>query len=122
MKTATAHNELFPIPHNPQTDAQLLADMDDLVRRASQGDSRAIGAIAIAFGKMLLEEARAVMGDFAQEAEDVLQDFFVSLLERRSRFTPAHGRAIPWMCGLVRAMARKHRAEREREWGIEDEP
>lgn len=62
------------------------------------------------------------MGDFAQEAEDVVQDLLLELLEGRSRFTPAHGEAIPWMCGIVRAMARKRRAERQREWGIEEDP
>ena len=116
------HNTQSQVPSTPHTDAQRLADFDDLVRRASQGDRRAIGAIAIAFSADLLKEARAVMGDFAHEADDVLQDFFVSMLEGQSRFTPAQGRAIPWMCGIVRAMARKHRAHREREWGIEDDP
>jgi DNA-directed RNA polymerase specialized sigma24 family protein len=62
------------------------------------------------------------MGDFAHEAEDVLQDFLLSLLERQSRFTPAQGRAIPWMCGLVRSMAGRRRAEREQEWGRIPEP
>jgi DNA-directed RNA polymerase specialized sigma24 family protein len=122
MKTAINRNRQYPFDSNPQTDAQLRDDFDVLVVRASQGDQRAIGAIAIAFGPKLLGEAQAVMGDFAQEAADVLQDFFLSLLEGQSRFTPAHGRAIPWMCGIVRAMARKHCADREREWEDGDWP
>jgi DNA-directed RNA polymerase specialized sigma24 family protein len=118
----TNHNMSFSTRHNPQTDAQLEADFDDLVMRATHGDERALGAIAIAFGPTLLEEARAVMGDFEHEAGDVLQDSFLSLLERRSQFTPPHGRAVDWMCGIIRATARKHRADRERDWGIENEP
>lgn len=118
----TNRNTSFPTPHNPQTDAQLQDDFDDLAMRATHSDRRGLGAIAIALGPTFLEEARAVMGDFAQEAGDVLQDFFLALLEGRSRFTPAHGRAVPWMCGIVRATARKHRAECEKRWGVDDDP
>jgi hypothetical protein len=117
MKTTTVTSISFhPLP---KTDAQLQDELDVLVLRAAQGDDRAIAAIAVAFAPMLLGEASAVLGDFEDEAADVLQDFLGLLLERRSRFTPAQGRAIPWMCGLVRAMARKHRSEREREWGVD---
>jgi DNA-directed RNA polymerase specialized sigma24 family protein len=122
MKTTNVHNKQFSFTHNPQTDAQLQADFDDLAMGASHGDKRALGAIAIALSPTLLEEARAVMGDFEQEAGDVLQDFFLTLAEGRSRFTPAHERAIAWMCGIIRAMARKHRAECEKRWGIDDDP
>ena len=120
MKTTIVESLSFdPLP---KTDAQLQDELDVLVNRAAHGDGRAIASIAIAFGPMLLQEASAVLGDFEDEAADVLQDFLVLLLERRSRFTPSQGRAIPWMCGLVRAMARKYRAEREREWEVESEP
>jgi DNA-directed RNA polymerase specialized sigma24 family protein len=122
MKTATVRNTPPSCNSTPPTDAQLQDDLDALVMRASLGDRRAIGAIAVAFGPRLLQEARAVLRDFEQEAEDVLQDFVLSLVERQSRFTPAHGRAIPWMCGIVRALARKRRADRERDWDIETWP
>jgi DNA-directed RNA polymerase specialized sigma24 family protein len=122
MKTANLRNTPPSCNSTPRTDAQLQDDLDALVMRASRGDRRAIGAIAVALGPRLLQEAPAVLGDFEQEAEDVLQDFCLSLVERQSRFTPAHGRAIPWMCGIVRAMARKHCADREREWEDGDWP
>jgi hypothetical protein len=54
--------------------------------RASHGDERALGAIAIAFGPTLLREARVELGPFDSHAGDVLHDFFASLLEGRSRF------------------------------------
>jgi DNA-directed RNA polymerase specialized sigma24 family protein len=119
MKTATLRNTPPSCNSTPRTDAQLQDALDALAMRASRGDRRAIGAIAIAFGPRLLQEARAVLGDLEQEAEDVLQDFFLCLVDRRSRFTPARGRAIPWMCGIVRAIARKRRADRERDWATE---
>jgi DNA-directed RNA polymerase specialized sigma24 family protein len=124
MKTMTKTATPFPlrIVRNPKTDEEIIAEPDDTVRRASQGDRDAIGTIAILSGTMLLDEARAVLGDFEHEAADVVQDFLLALLERRSPFTPGKGRAIPWMCGLVRAMARKRLAERERDFGVEPGP
>jgi DNA-directed RNA polymerase specialized sigma24 family protein len=122
MKTTNVRNRQLSSPLHPPTDAQRQEDFDDLVMRASHGDRRALGAIAIACSPALLAEARAVMGPFAHDGEDVLQDFFLALLEGRSRFTPAHGRAVAWMCGIVRAIAQRHRAEREREQGTEDDP
>jgi DNA-directed RNA polymerase specialized sigma24 family protein len=122
MKTANARNRQLSVVQ-PQTDAQHQDEFDDLVQRATRGDRRALGAIAIALSPTLLQEAREVLGeDFAQEAGDVLQDFFLMLLEGRSRFVPAHGRGLAWMCGIIRSMARRYRKAREMEWGIGDDP
>jgi len=125
MKTSNTHM------HHPQpcrlfqteTDAQQLDDFDDLVRRATEGDRSALSAIAIALGPSLLKEARETLGeDCAHEAEEVRQDFFLMLLEGESQFLPAQGRAVPWMCGIIRAMARRYRVAGERRWGIGDDP
>jgi hypothetical protein len=122
MKTANALEQQFSFTES-QTDAQLEDDFDDLARRATHGDGRALGAIAIAMSPMFLEEARDALGEhFAREAGDVLQDFFLMLLEGRLRFMPAYGRAIEWMCGIIREMARMRRVECEVRWGIEDDP
>jgi DNA-directed RNA polymerase specialized sigma24 family protein len=128
MKTTAPRNtEMFTIDmtndaaNDTTTDARIRHEFDDLVMRASQGDRRAIGAIAVAIGPKLLVEARKILGEFDQEAEDVLQDFLVALLERRLRFEPAHGRAMPWMCRMVRAIAWRKSEERERDWGLEIE-
>jgi hypothetical protein len=55
------------------SDAQVQDEFDDLVMRASEGDSRAIAAIAVALGPMLRTEARSVLRELAQDADDVLQ-------------------------------------------------
>jgi DNA-directed RNA polymerase specialized sigma24 family protein len=122
MKTTTLRKVSSSSRIHTNTDAQRQADFNDLVWRATHGDRRALGAIAIAISPTLLEEARQVLGEFAQEAGDVLQDFFVALLEGQSRFVPAHGRALEWMCGVIRAMARQHRAECERRWKRGEDP
>jgi DNA-directed RNA polymerase specialized sigma24 family protein len=128
MKTTAASNtEIFTIDmtndaaNDTTADERIRDEFDDLVMRASQGDRRAIGAIAVAIGPKLLVEVRTMLGEFDQEAEDVLQDFLLALLERRLRFDPAHGRAMPWMCRMVRAFAWRRSEERERDWGLEIE-
>jgi DNA-directed RNA polymerase specialized sigma24 family protein len=83
---------------------------------ASRGDRRAIGAIAIALGPTLLIEARLVLGAFDDEAADVLQDFFLFLVERRWLAPPPQGRAMHWMRIIVRTIAVQRRRERERRW------
>jgi DNA-directed RNA polymerase specialized sigma24 family protein len=121
MKTTAIRNNAISSIH-PKTDAELQDDFDDLVWHATRGDRRAIGAVAIAVSPTLLKEARGLLGDFKDEAGDVLQDFFVWMLEGQTRFTPARGRGLAWMCGIIRAMARKHRAECEKRWGITRDP
>ena len=49
-----------------------------------------------------------MLGDDNQEAEDVVQDFFLSLRESKNRFLPGRGRAIAWMTGVVRAIAQTY--------------
>jgi hypothetical protein len=44
------------------TDDELLDQLDHLVGLAALGDRAAIGAVAIAFGPTLLDEARAALG------------------------------------------------------------
>jgi Sigma-70 region 2 len=81
------------------------------------------GGLRPPFSPGLLAEAKAVLGpDFEDEAADVLQDFFLSLVEGRSRFAPERGRALPWMFGIVRAIAAKTRADRAADWGIDEDP
>lgn len=102
---------------------QPYARVDEVVRYAARGDRMAVAVIVRRFGETLLHEAMSVLGsDFEEEARDVLQDFFVSLLEGRIEILPAHGRAIPWMCGVVGAMARKQRAALELAWATDLDP
>ena len=89
-------------------------DFDDLVLRASEGDRRAVGAIATALGKSLLEEARSVLKELDDEAGDVVQDFLLFLLEARAPFNRARGPAMKWMYRMVRTIAQQRRRERRR--------
>jgi DNA-directed RNA polymerase specialized sigma24 family protein len=88
------------------------AEFDELVTLAAGGDRRAVGAIAIALGPSLLKEARTVLKGLENEAEDVLQDFLLFLLERRAPFNRANGHAMEWMHRMVRTIAHQRRRER----------
>jgi hypothetical protein len=123
MKTSSARSLAADFESKMlEKEIQLVIEIDDLLARALEGDRSAVGAIAVGLGPLLLEEAECVLGrDYAHEASDVRQEFYVSLLEG-VHVRPAYGRAISWMCGVVRAIARKYRAERDWDWDIDDEP
>jgi len=101
------------------TDAQLLDELDEVVLRATEGDSQAVGAIAIAFSPMLLEEAREELGPFhEQEDADVLQTFCLELMEGQHVFPRIRGAAIPWMKRMIRIIANRHIGERGPDWDL----
>jgi hypothetical protein len=92
---------------------QVQDDFDDLVMDAARGDARAVDAIEVALGPMLLEEARVVLGEYADDGEYVLQAMLVVLLEGRSRFRPSQGRAVVWLCRMIHAIAQTWRKEND---------
>lgn len=97
-----------PIPD--PSDQDLLDELDSLVDKASQGDTRAVGAIAIAFGPLLLAEAYDVLSeDWSHLASDVLQGFFLALCDGSLTFPHVRGAALPWMTRQVRSRAHEHR-------------
>jgi DNA-directed RNA polymerase specialized sigma24 family protein len=79
--------------------------LDDLARAAALGDRQAIGTLAATYGPKLLAIARRHAGP--EDAEDAVQDLYLSLVEgRAARFPPAEGRGLAWLGGLVRSLAR----------------
>ena len=120
MKTSNVRSLRLSRVH--QTNTPALPTRDDLVARALRGDPSAVEAVARTHGPMLLLEAERVLGAaFKQESEDVVQDLFVSMLEGRIDVLPVKGRAIEWIRGVVRAVARKRLSARERDWGTDPE-
>jgi DNA-directed RNA polymerase specialized sigma24 family protein len=108
----------FHIPRSRRDDAQIQDEFDDLVTRACDGDRHALAAIALAFSTSLLKEARAELGRFKHDADDVLQDFFIAVMEGGARFDRDEEHAHAWMNRIVREIARTHRADRERDWEV----
>jgi hypothetical protein len=101
------------------TDEQLLDEFDQVVVNAADGDDRAVGVIAIVYGPALLAEARAVLGPgLQQDGGDVLQTFFLALMERTLTVPRVRGGALAWMKRTVRGFAREHIAELGPDWDL----
>jgi DNA-directed RNA polymerase specialized sigma24 family protein len=80
--------------------------LDACLRDAVRGDRRAAGRIAMALGGLLHDEARAALGPrYEQAACDVVQDFYLGLLERRFTFPRIRGCGAVWTKRIVRALA-----------------
>ena len=92
-------------PLSELTDAQLLDELDELVLAAVGGDRRAIAALAIGYGPVLLREARKMLGPArAHEAGDVLGELFVEMLGGTLVFVPGQDRARGWLKGQLRRL------------------
>jgi hypothetical protein len=117
--TIDKRNAALQLVPTERTDEQLLDELDELVLRATEGDSRAVGAIAIAFSPTLLEVAREELGPIhRQDDADVLQTFCLELMEGQHVFPRIRGAAIPWMKRMIRIIARRHIGERGPDWDL----
>jgi hypothetical protein len=88
---------------------ELLDAFDEMVLAASRGDRRAIGCLAIAYVRPLLDEARAALGPVReQDAAEVVEELLNGLAEGRFTYPNLRGGAIAWMNGVVRAIASEH--------------
>ncbi len=89
-----------------RSDEELLDELDEVMAAAAQGDGRALAAIVIGFGPMLVETAKEALGIVhQQDAGDVIQELSVMFLEKRLVFPRIRGAAIPWMKRMVRVAA-----------------
>lgn len=87
----------------------LLEPMDLQVLAATRGDKKAMASLAAEAGPLVLREARRALGGRnAQLAEDVAQDFWLELAERRLVFPPIRGAAKAWIRRRVRRLAAEH--------------
>jgi hypothetical protein len=88
------------------TDEEVREQFDELVEKAVGGDRRAIGAIAIALGPTLLEEARRALGEEREhEAWDAVQRLFLAMVEGTMVFAGEGGTGLEWMKRIVRERA-----------------
>ena len=90
-------------------------DAHQLLRRASEGDDAATGALVRQYVRRATLLARQLVGD-ADEAEDVVAEAFVVALERAATFR--EGEPVgPWLYGIVRRLAvRQLRRAARRRW------
>ncbi len=87
----------------------LLEPLDLLVLAASRGDAKALKSLVAEAGGLVIKEARRALGRcYAQDAEDVAQDFWVELAEGRLVFPLIRGAAKAWIKRRVRHLAAEH--------------
>jgi DNA-directed RNA polymerase specialized sigma24 family protein len=111
LRSVSSHRDLTAAAEQSHRES-----VEALVERASRGDRNAVTAIAIAYRWVLLGEARVVLGPYEQDAEDVLQELLLLLLEGRWPYAPGFGPPGKWLRATVRRLAEAWRADREREW------
>lgn len=79
-------------------------DDSELVRRMARRDKAACAELYDRFSRPLYSVALRILND-AAEAEDIVQDVFVSLWERAASFEAGRGSAFAWAVALTRNRA-----------------
>jgi len=87
-----------------QTVRDLRPEEHELIRRMAQGDKTACAALYDRLSRPLYSVALRILND-PTEAEDIVQDVFVSLWERAASFDAARGSAFSWAVALTRNRA-----------------
>ncbi len=105
------------------TTAQRPLDLDDHVRLACEGDRDAANVVARELRTRLVNKAAAALGGrLQQDADDVVHDLLVAMLEGRIRPKRGRGEAVQTLFRMAVAYARRHAREarrRSREHGHE---
>ncbi|MCA9756317.1 MAG: RNA polymerase sigma factor [Candidatus Eisenbacteria bacterium] len=80
------------------------SDRDDaLLARSREGDSRALAMLYRRHASSLLEYLTRLVGE-PSDAEDLLQETFLTIMERRGSYS-ARGRFRPWLFTVARHLA-----------------
>lgn len=105
----------YVFPAGPER--ELLEQCDNLVLKAASGDARALSAVAMTFGQVLLGVARRELGTLWEEhAEDVRQEIYAAMATGSLASAASAlelGEGLPWLKRLVREQAWE---QREKSW------
>ncbi len=82
---------------------------DHPIQLACQGDRLSIEQVALEMGARLHREACAVLGEaLEREADCVVDEIFVAMLERRLPYGRRHDEVVGTLLHIVRSFARRH--------------
>jgi RNA polymerase sigma-70 factor (ECF subfamily) len=105
-------------------DVQSRSERDALdihaMRRICAGDDRAVAELYDRYSPMALGLALKIVRD-SHEAEDVVHDAFVAIVERADQFKPERGTVVAWLVTTVRNLALDRTRRRTRRAQIADE-
>lgn len=79
--------------------------LDGIARRALAGNAAAIAELARQYRAEMVEHAHAHLRRFDCDAEDVVQDAFVEMLEGALPRAPRSESAVVWILGIIAARA-----------------
>jgi hypothetical protein len=79
--------------------------LDGVVRRAARGERVALAQLAREFGPQMVEHAEEHMARFDMDAEDVVQNVLLALLERSLVEPPRAECAVSWLLDRVALFA-----------------
>lgn len=115
----TARNRPVPVilslVSSPVVERELT--LDDHVRRACRGDRDAADVVARELRHVLLQVVRPHLGDFEDDADDVVDDLFVAMLEERFSIDPAPADAVLVLLRKAAMWARRHVRVVRGRWG-----
>jgi RNA polymerase sigma-70 factor (ECF subfamily) len=97
-------------------------DAQDIIvmERICKGDDVAVAMLYDKYAAMALGLALKIVRD-AQEAEDVVHDAFVAIVERAQQYKPERGTVVAWLVTTVRNLALDRTRRRTRRAQITDE-
>jgi RNA polymerase sigma-70 factor (ECF subfamily) len=105
-------------------DVQSRSERDALdihaMRRICDGDDSAVAELYDRYSPMALGLALKIVRD-AQEAEDVVHDAFVAIVERADQYKAERGTVVAWLVTAVRNLALDRTRRRTRRAQITDE-
>src|SRR5262249_18087275 len=84
---------------------------EELIERLVPGDGDAFGQLYRRYRPDVFRFAAQVCGSPAQ-AEDIVQDVFLAVLQHAPRYRAERSGVLPWLLGIARNYARRRRAER----------
>jgi hypothetical protein len=79
--------------------------LDAVVRRAARGDRDAVALLARSFHAQMVDHAEQHLARLDMDAEDVVQEVFVALLERALPEPPRGECAVCWLLDRVALFA-----------------
>ncbi len=95
-------------------------DLDDQIELACDGDRDALAVVAQELRPRLIMQVVAVLGErFEQDADDVVDDLFLSMLEPREWFPRCRVGALPSLLFMAEIFARRHLEQACERWNVE---
>jgi RNA polymerase sigma-70 factor (ECF subfamily) len=84
---------------------------EELMARMAAGDREAFALLYRRYRPDVYRFAAHFCGSLAQ-AEDIVQDVFLAVIQHAARYRPERSAVLPWLLGIARNYSRRRRSER----------